>query len=322
MKKPLKIALAALALLLILLGGGYGWASLKVRALRSRTVETHRVDYPIPFPLSEAELAELDAAEDPGVAALSRAIERGRHLVTSRYACGECHGQSFGGGVMIDDPMIGRLLGPNITAGQGSRTRSYAPADWDRAVRHGVLADGRPSAMPAEDFQLMSDQELSDIVAYIRSMPPVDNEVQPVRLGPLGTVLIAAGQLPFAADLIRSHSDTHALLPPATEVSVEFGRHMAGICTGCHRADFTGGPIPGGDPSWVPAKNLTPHQDGLAGWTYDDFETALRGGRRPDGTELRMPMTLILPYAANVTDVEMRALWTYLQSLPPTPSPG
>ena len=41
----------------------------------------------------------------------------------------------------------------------------YEPADWDRIVRHGLLSDGRPAAMPSEDFQMMSDQELSDIIA-------------------------------------------------------------------------------------------------------------------------------------------------------------
>ncbi len=59
---------------------------------------------------------------------------------------------------------------------------------------------------------------------------------------------------------------------------------------------------------------------GLAGWTHDDFETALREGTRPDGTAIVAPMTFVTPYAANMTDVEMRALWTYLQSLPPTPT--
>jgi mono/diheme cytochrome c family protein len=223
---------------------------------------------------------------------------------------------------MVDDPMIGQLLGPNITTGTGSLTLDYTPADWDRAVRHGVLPDGRPSAMPAEDFQLMSDQELSDVIAYIRSMPPVDNEVPPKRLGPLGKVLLVTGQIQIAALTMASHGEAHAALPPVAEVSLDFGRHLAGVCVGCHSADFSGGPIAGGDPSWAPARNLTPHEDGLAGWSYEDFETALREGRRPDGSALLAPMTLITPYSANMTDVEMQALWAYLQSLPPTPGSG
>ena len=98
-------------------------------------------------------------------------MERGRHLVTARYGCAECHGANFGGGVMVDAFPLGSLLGPNITTGQGSRTLQYSPADWDRIVRHGVLPDGRPAVMPSIDFVQMSDQELSDIIAYIRSFP-------------------------------------------------------------------------------------------------------------------------------------------------------
>ncbi|HUF76462.1 MAG TPA: c-type cytochrome [Longimicrobiales bacterium] len=295
---------------------------MRAHGIFSQTVVTHRVDFPVPYPLAPEELAALEAGQDPEAVALERAIERGRHLVGSRYVCGDCHGESYGGGVMVDDPMVGTALGPNLTRGRGTRVSGYTPADWDRAVRHGVLPDGTPSVMPSGDFLLMSDQELSDVIAYIGSLPPVDNEVPAKRLGPLGNMLVATGQLPVAAMLMDSHDEPHAELPPATEVSLEFGRHMAGVCTGCHGPDFSGGPIVGGDPSWAPARNITLHPEGLAGWTYEDFETALREGKRPDGTALAEPMTFVTPYAANMTDVEMRALWTYLQSVPALPTGG
>jgi mono/diheme cytochrome c family protein len=244
-------------------------------------------------------------------------VERGRHLVESRFACTECHGQNFGGGVMIDAPVLGRLLGPNITTGPGTKTATYQAADWDRIVRHGVRPDGTPSAMPAQDFELMSDQELSDIVTYIRTVPPVDSTVPPISLGPLGKFLIATGNLPLAADLIKDHTAAHKTLPPPTEATVAFGKHMASVCSGCHQANFAGGPIPGGDPAWPPAKNLTPHPDALGGWTLEHFKAALRTGKRPDNVEIKPPMNAIIPYANKMTDVEIEALYKYLQSLPP-----
>jgi mono/diheme cytochrome c family protein len=187
-------------------------------------------------------------------------------------------------------------------------------------VRHGVRPDGQPGMMPSEDFQRMSDQELSDVISYIRSMPPVDNTVAPVTLGPLGTVLVALGEFKMSADVIASHHVPHATLPPVSEVSPEFGRHVAAVCFGCHREDLAGGPIVGGDPSWVPAANLTPHASGLAGWTYEQFVAAMQEGRRPDGTALRQPMALVVPYAKNMADLELQALWAYLQTLPAVPS--
>jgi cytochrome c553 len=175
--------------------------------------------------------------------------------------------------------------------------------------------------MPSEDFKLMSDQELSDVVAYVRSRPPVDNEVPAPSFGPLGKFLLATGQLRPSATLIETHQGTHAQLPPASAVTVEFGKHMATICVGCHRPNLAGGPIVGGDPSWAPARNLTPHPDGLGKVTYEQFVKAMREGVRPDGTPLKPPMNGLLAYAQRMTDVEMQALWAYLRSVPAAPTP-
>jgi cytochrome c553 len=308
----------ALAGLVVVLAFAYGWLTWSANRILAQTYEIHEVDFPIPFPLSEAEAAELAEGDEAHEGlALERAIERGAHLVTARYGCMECHGENLGGGVMIDAFPIGTLLGPNLTMGEGSRTLDYGPADWDRIVRHGVLPDGRPAVMPSEDFQWMSDQELSDIVAYIRSLPPVDNEPARPSFGPLGKFLLVRGELKLSYDQIADHDRPHPELPPPAAVSEEFGQHLAGVCIGCHLADFSGGPIIGGDPSWAPARNLTPHPDALGAWDYADFERAMRQGIRPDGSELVEPMTLVMPYAQRMTDTELEALWVYLQTLPP-----
>jgi cytochrome c553 len=386
MKTVLKLVGGLVALVVVGALGMFLWAKSATASKLAQTYETHSVDFPIPFPLTEAEIDELrkekaaelaaqagedeatggddeaaegedegadsaqgeddaaeeaaeadaegdapeeaaaDAAADPleGVdlqaIALERAIERGKHLVNARYACIECHGKNFGGGVMIDDPAMGQLLGPNITAGKGGKTAGYTAADWDRIVRHGVKPDGKPAAMPSEDFQLMSDRELSDIIAYLRTVPPVDNEVAPPSLGPVGTFLMATGGLPLSANVVPDHHAKHDVLPPTAEPTPEFGKHLAGVCTGCHRASFVGGPIPVGPPDWPPARNLTPHEQGLAGWTYEQFVKAMREAVRPDGTPLKPPMTLMAPYAQNMQDVELQALWAYIQSLPPQPT--
>ena len=321
MRTVLKVS-GILLLALLLVGAGFlGWASVATNQTLGRTFDTHAVDFPIPFPLTAEELGELGLEADPDNAvARERAYERGRHLVQARYVCGECHGQDFGGGVRVDAFPIGRLLGPNLTLGAGSRTLEYVAADWDRIVRHGVRPDGTPTVMPSEDFLLMSDQELSDIIVYIRGQPPVDSDVPPISLGPLGRILVATGQIHLSADLVVSHAASHTALPPASAVTVEFGRHLAGVCTGCHGAELTGGAIAGGDPSWVPARNLTPHETGLAEWTYDDFVAAMREATRPDGTALQAPMTFITPAAQIMTEVELQALWLYLQSLAPLPA--
>lgn len=331
---------AALAVIALLLVAGFAWASSKASSNLSRTVTAHSIELASPMPLSDAELDELRAARaqengaepagegeetdplagtDLEALALERALARGKHLVEARFVCVECHGKDFSGGVMVDDPAIGSMLGPNLTLGKGSVVADYTMADWDRIVRHGIKKNGRPAFMPSEDFVNMSDRELSDIITYIKSRPPVDNEVPASFLGPVGKVLMATGKFPLSVDSVKDHQAAHTAEPPATEVSVEFGKHLSQVCTGCHRHNFEGGPIAIGPPSWPPAGNLTPHADGLSGWTFEQFTTVLREGKRPDGTAVKEPMTLITPYAEKMTETELQALWKYLQSTSPVP---
>jgi mono/diheme cytochrome c family protein len=297
-----------IGVLILLAAGGYAWGSYAAQRKLSRTYAAHTLDFPIPFPGATGYVGQRENAE---------AVERGRHLVTARYGCTECHGSNFGGGVMVDNATIGRLLGPNLTGGRGSVTQGYRAADWDRIVRHGIKRNGTPALMPSQDFQEMTDQELSDIVSFIRSQPPVDSVVPSPKLGPVGTMLIATGKFTLSADVIRSHDRPHAVAPPKAEPTADFGRHLAATCTGCHRSDLGGGTIIGGDPGWPPAANLTSGPDGLASWTDADFTRAMREGKRPDGTAFRQPMANVSSYTQKMTETELKALWSYLRSLPP-----
>lgn len=347
--KLLKIGASILLLFVLAVCGIFLWAGSASKARMSVLYDAHTIDLPNPWPLSSAEVDALRAERQPASSkapsadegelsddpastpdaladvdleaiALERALERGRHLVRSRFACIECHGDDFSGGVMIDDPAIGRILGPNLTAGEGGVVGGYTLADWDRKVRHGVNPGGWGGPMPSEDFWAMSDQELSDIVALIRSSPPVDNTVPPVSLGPVGKVLMALGKLPAAAESYASNTE-HAPLPPAAEPTVEFGRHLAGVCTGCHRANFEGGLHPAAAPGWLPASNLTTGEGGvMGGYDFAAFDQVMRTGVKPNGEPVGVPMTLMPKYGAKMTDVEMKALFAYLKSLPPVPS--
>ena len=315
--KVLRFVGIALAAFILGALGIYGWASYTASRKLSRVYMAHAADFPIPFPTTEQEAgSRARGGGAAGRQARNEALERGKYLIQSRYGCGECHGSNFGGGTMVDNPAIGRILGPNLTGGKGSVTAGYSAADWDHIVRHGLKRAGTPSLMPSQDFRRMSDQELSDIVVFIQSRPPVDSQVPPPTLGPVGKVLLATGKLPLSADLIDSHEQPHPRLPPRSGLTIEFGRHVAATCMGCHRDDLGGGPIIGGDPSWPPAANLTPGPQGLGEWTFAQFATAMREGKRPDGTALRAPMTNVVPYAQRMTQTELQALWSYLRSVP------
>ena len=139
MRTVVKVVGLVLAALLVVALGGYAWASFAASRKLSRTYTVHTVDFPIPFPLPEAEVRRLQLTlESARLLARDRALESGRHLVESRYACMGCHGRGFGGGVMIDDPAIGRLLRPNSRAGGKPHSR----------ISSGGLGPHRPARHP------------------------------------------------------------------------------------------------------------------------------------------------------------------------------
>src|SRR5690606_29747045 len=142
--------------------------------------------------------AELTAPTD------AASIAEGERLVAIR-ACGDCHGQDFSGGPFLEDAALGTIYAANLTGGENSPTQDYTAADWDRAIRHGVDEEGKPLwIMPSTDYYRLTNRDLEKIIAYLESLPAVDqSEPYPEpKTGPLGTMLVATGQLPFAAALI------------------------------------------------------------------------------------------------------------------------
>ncbi len=281
------------------------WVHTKARR---RLERVHRVHSDVPS-VSRAE-PERRAAS----------VARGEHLVHARYGCAHCHGEDLGGGFMLDESAMGRWPAPNLTRGEGGLPADFDLSDWDKAVRHGVRRDGTASVMPSQDFAAMSDEELLDIVTYVRSLPPVDRELPPRSFGPVGTLLLALGELQLAAESLASRTE-HPTRPPHEAPTAEFGAHLAQTCIACHGRSFAGGPIRGGAPDWPPASNLTAHADGLATWTFEDFERLMREGERPDGTTVRTPMREVTQLGRRMSGTELRALWAFLRSLPEMPAP-
>lgn len=230
-------------------------------------------------------------------------------------ACTECHGPDLAGGVFLEDPMLGTLVVPNITS--GGVTADFTAEDWDRAVRHGVDADGKPLfIMPSGDYAGMSDEDLGRVIAYIQSLPPVDVVQPDSRLGPMGYVLVATGEIPYDASRIDHSVRAPVSVQPA--VSAEYGSYLAQTCTGCHGRNWAGGPTPGSGPDDPPAANLTPAGH-LANWSQDDFINTLRTGTTPEGNVLN-PAQMPWPITQLMTDDELAAMWLHFSSLPPTPT--
>ncbi len=245
---------------------------------------------------------------DTGVRAAtdSASLIRGRHLVEAIGKCQECHGADMGGEQWIDNPAFGRLAGANLTRGRGGIGEA-SDADLERAIRHGVGRDRHPLIfMPADAFTAMTDADLSVMLGYIRTLRPVDRELPGPRLGPVARALYLAGSLPLLPVKLVDHSATRAT--PAPGVTVEYGGYLATIggCRSCHGLALAGDANP-------EAPDITVGR--LARWTEADFFDAIRHGRRPDGTVLD-PEKMPWVRSGLMTDDEIRAVWTYMRSLP------
>jgi cytochrome c553 len=154
-----------------------------------------------------------------------------------------------------------------------------------RTLRHGVKPNGKPAIiMPAHEYYVMSDEDLGAIIAYVKSAPPADNTIPAPDVRLLGRILFATGQLNLIPAEMIPHDAPRPKAPQIAE-TIEYGKYMATTCTGCHRASFSGGPIIGSPPGSKPAANLTPAGE-LSGWTFEQFETALRTGRLPGGRQM------------------------------------
>ena len=241
----------------------------------------------------------------------SQTIERGKHLVTAVVICDGCHGKDYSGELIDEGPLIARIAMSNLTSGKGGIGGQYTDADWARALRHGVRPNGKSLIiMPSSAFYNLNDADVAAIIAYLKSLPPIDNDLPKTQLGLIGRFFFLQEPALLSAASINHDAPRPAAVEPAA--SKEYGEYLANICKNCHGNDLAGGEqVDSG-------VNLTPG-DELAHWTYDDFIQAMRFGLKPDGAQLDGEM-MPWPSFQNMNDIELEALWLYLQSLPPIES--
>ncbi|MEO8138771.1 MAG: cytochrome c [Gemmatimonadota bacterium] len=264
------------------------------------------------YAVSSSRLARRLAIPDEAITIPtdSASIARGAHLASAIGKCTDCHTENLRGQVMDMGP-FGVLAARNLTSGKGG-TAGWSDADWIRAIRHGVRPDSSVLVfMPSMLGARLNAGDLAAIIAYVRSLPPVDNELPASRMGPIGRMLITLkpGRLIPALGIDHSAPPPPAIPPGPT---AEYGRYLTvvGGCVYCHGDDLRGG-IKEGPPGTPASADLTPAGP-MAKWSAAEFTTALRTGGRPDGTVIDpfMPWRL----TRLMTDEEIAAVWAYLRT--------
>ncbi len=228
--------------------------------------------------------------------------------------------QEMAGRLVEDTPWMFTAWAPNITP--GARIAEWSDAELARAIREGIRPDGSliGPPMPFSMYRGLGDEDLAAVVAFLRTLPAVGNELPaseyhvplPPAYGP-----------PVAS-----------VTAPARGVTVEYGAYLAGPvthCMECHTPMGPQGPMldtalgQGGFAFRGPwgvsvAANLTSGEDGLAPYSDEEVKAMITEGVHPDGRALLPPM----PYGflAKMTPKDLDAVVLYLRSLPPLPDPS
>ena len=277
----------------------------------------------------EAPMPEIHASTDPAV------VEQGRYLVMGPAHCSYCHTEQenwprldageevpLAGGYVFPLP-VGTFYTPNLTPDPVTGIGRYTDGQLARMIRHGVTPSGK-AAIPFMAFQNLSDEDVTAIVSYLRSQPPVRNEVPEHEVNLLGKAVMTFMIRPVGPQ------GTPPRVSPAEAPTVERGEYLANAvaeCASCHTkrspvdgsaigAPFSGGsemPMDG-DPTRVfVTPNLTP--DPATGhiyrWTEEQFVARFRAGRQIEGSHMPWPLF------GRMSDADLRALYRYLRTLEP-----
>jgi mono/diheme cytochrome c family protein len=255
--------------------------------------------------------------------------KRGQYLAAVG-GCVGCHTEdkkgaaSFAGGRALKTP-FGIFYGPNITPDAQAGIGNWTEADFIRAMRQGRRPDGANyfPAFPYPSFTRISDQDLRDLWAFLRTLKPSSRPSRSHEMNfPYSWRFLVTGWKwlfftpgPFVSDR-------------ASAEIVNRGAYLVqalGHCSECHTPrNFFGGPqrnrfLAGGKgPDGKRIPNITPTR--LKDWSDAELKEFLLTGATPDGDAAAEPMAeVIRNTTSRLTAADLVALVAYLRALPPLP---
>lgn len=265
-----------------------------------------------------------DALKDPAL------IARGQYLATVGD-CAACHtaqgGVRYAGGRVVGTP-FGDIPAPNLTPDKETGLGNWSFAEFWRALHSGVGKQGEflYPAFSYTSYTKVSRDDALAIFAYLQSLAPVKQEAKPLGLA-------------FPYNVRNSLKAWRALYfregeyQPDNTKSPEWNRGAylvqgLGHCNECHIArdsfggmrgdqNLSGGEIP--VQNWYAPDLSTQQNGGLEGWTAKDIVDLLKTGQSDKGTAFGPMAEVVAQSTQHMSDEDLQAIATYLQSLPARP---
>jgi mono/diheme cytochrome c family protein len=276
----------------------------------------------------DAPYPEIAASKDSAI------IAKGKYLFYGPAHCLDCHASMEDlekvehgipvipkGGRTWHLP-VGLLKSANITPDPETGIGKLSDKEIARALRYGIDSKGRAlfDFMP---FHETSDEDLTALVSYVRTLPAVKNEIKTFEPNVLGMVLNAFVFKPVgpSKEVPKSVSK---------DVGIEYGKYLAtsvANCRGCHTnrdlktgefvgPEYAGGfhmPIDGRDGEFVVTPNLTPDPETglITTWTEDRFIQRFREGKKIKDSH--MPWGPFKQFSDN----DLKSIFAFLKTLKP-----
>lgn len=273
---------------------------------------------------------------------LQSSIDRGEYIVHHVAICLDCHsernfnyfagplvdGTEGKGGVRFDNKMFAAIPGAvyprNITSDTATGIGGWTDEEVIRAITKGISKNGDTlfPIMPYPNYNKLAKQDILDIVAYIRTLEPVNNKV-PQR------ELMIPISMAYPPNLYATLDNN---IKPTMNDRVKYGEYLVTMadCAGCHTPfDEKGQPgelLTGGNTFHLPTftvttANLTPDSaTGIGAWTEEMFLNKFKNYRDkeaylydPKDQNSIMPW----PMYAKMDDADLKAIYAYLRTLNP-----
>jgi mono/diheme cytochrome c family protein len=247
--------------------------------------------------------------------------------------CASCHAvpgdadmRRLGGGLALRSP-FGTFYVPNISPDPRDGIGSWTEAQFVTALIKGTSPDGRHyyPAFPYTSFQRMAIGDVRDLLAHIKTLPPVQGKVRDhelpfpfsIRRGiGLWKLLFLDGR-PFQPDPSKDatwNRGAYLVNGPGHCAECHSRRNIFGAIVASQR--FAGGPSPDGR-GFVP--NIT--QLGLSDWSEKDIAYMLQTGQTPDGDFVGSSMAEVVRNTAELAPADRTAIAAYIKALPPVEGP-